>query len=59
MRFVFAKSAAVSVAALKNGGEFFHPIGSTSGRATRGSLPSLLGKTTPSLGMSPGARFTR
>ena len=57
--FVLAKSAAVPVVVLKNGGEFFHHIGSTSGRATRGSLPGLLGNTTPNLGMSPGARLTR
>jgi hypothetical protein len=58
LRLALAKSADVSVAALKKGGEFFHPIGSTSGSATRGSWPGLVGKTTPSFGMSPGARLT-
>ena len=48
----FAKSAAVSVAALKKAGEFFHPIGRTRGRATNGSCPGLEGKTRPSLGIS-------
>ena len=48
----FAMSAAVSVAAEKMGGEFFHPIGRTSRSTTNGFEPSLTGKTTPSRGMS-------
>ena len=54
-----AKSAAVSVAAEKNGGEFFHPIGNTRGIATNGGWPRLDGKTTPNFGQSAGATSRR
>ena len=53
-----ATSAAVSVAAQKLGGEFTHPMGSTSGNATRGSGESLCGNTTPRQGTSVGERST-
>ena len=56
---VFARSAAVSVAAQKMGGEFAHPMGSTRGKATSGSSPSRTGKTTPSFGISSTARSIR
>ena len=54
LMMLFARSAAVSVAAVKMGGEFVHPIGRTRGRATSGGAPGLVGKTTPNLGMSLG-----
>jgi hypothetical protein len=46
-----AMSAMVSVPVQKIGGLFFHPIGKTSGKAIRGSLPGRVGKMTPNLGM--------
>ena len=49
----------VSVTVLNTGGVFFHPIGSTSGRATRGSYPGSVGKTTPSFGILSMLRLTR
>ena len=54
---LLARSAAILVAAQKMGGEFVHPMGKTRGKATKGSCPSLTGKTTPSLGMSSTARL--
>ena len=51
-RFRFAKSAAVSVAAEKIGGEFFHPIGRTNGNATSLGWFGRDGNATPSLGIS-------
>jgi len=49
----FVMSAIVSVAMLKMGGGFVHPIGSVSGKAMVGPLLVSYGSTTPSLGM-PG-----
>ena len=54
-----AMSAMVSVTVEKMGGEFFHPIGRTRGKATSCSSPGLVGKATPSLGMSSMLRLTR
>ena len=49
--WALARSALVSVSARKAGGEFTHPIGSTKGKATSGSLLSFVGNMTPNFGM--------
>ena len=38
------------VVAQNAGGEFTQPIGNTSGKATNGLFPSLVGKTMPNFG---------
>ena len=53
-----ARSAIVSVAVQKAGGEFFQPIRRTKGNATRFSAVAD-GKVTPSLGMSSMLRHRR
>ena len=56
-------SATVSVIVVNMGGEYFHPIGRTSGRATSWSSGSLdsdtWGNNKPNLGTSDGAKSIR
>ena len=49
-KVAFVMSQAVSVKLQKNGGDSVHPIGSTSGKATKGGSPGNRGKQTLSLG---------
>jgi hypothetical protein len=49
-----ARSAAVSVATQKKGGELTQPMGRTRGKATSGVSPRAGGRRTPNLGMSRG-----
>ena len=54
-----ARSHMVSVRLQKIGGEFTHPMVSTSGMATRGGSPEYLGNTTAKDGASSGRRCRR
>jgi hypothetical protein len=56
---MLTRSAMVAVAVEKTGGLFFHPIGSTSGNATRGSSPGAVGNATPNFGISSTLRAMR
>ena len=52
------RSETVSVDVEKSGGLFFHPMGNTRGKVIIGSVPVLVGNTTPSLGTSLVFRST-
>ena len=52
----FARSAMVSVAAQKAGGNLLHPMGRTKGTPTRGGSPGLVGDSTASHKASSGLR---
>ena len=59
VRRVFARSAAVSVRAQNQGALFVHPMGKTSGKATKGGLWGSEGNATPSTGTSLACSQTR
>jgi hypothetical protein len=56
---VVARSHIFSVAAQNYDGEFTQSIGRAKGNQLKGSLPSFVSSTTPSLGMSAGSSHTR
>jgi hypothetical protein len=56
---LFAKSATVSVAAQKAGGDYFHPIGRTNGTAMSWRSPLRDGKRTPRRSASSGRKPIR
>jgi hypothetical protein len=51
-RLALARSATVSVAAQKRGGELTQPMGRANGNATRSGTPSSFGNKTPSFRVS-------
>jgi len=56
-RVWLVRSATVSVAVQKSGGELVQPIGRASGKAISGGWPCWVGNVTPKAGMCLGARW--